>query len=121
MDYQVFLLSRIKEEYDRSGDNAAAVAAGIGKTAGIITGAALIMVAVFVGFASGSLVMFQQMGFGLAVAVLLDATLVRTLLVPSAMTLLGHWNWYLPRWLEWLPRLSIEGSAAPSPPDPDQR
>jgi len=121
MDYQVFLLSRIKEEYDRSGDNAAAVAAGIGKTAGIITGAALIMVAVFVGFASGSLVMFQQMGFGLAVAVLLDATLVRTLLVPSAMTLLGRWNWYLPRWLEWLPRLSIEGSAAPSPPDPDQR
>ncbi len=109
MDYQVFLLSRIKEDYDRSGDNRAAVGSGIGSTAGIITGAALIMVAVFTGFASGDLVMFQQMGFGLAVAVLLDATIVRTLVVPSTMSLLGRWNWYLPRWLEWLPRLSIEG------------
>ena len=115
MDYQVFLLSRIKEEYDRSGDNRAAVAAGIGRTAGIITGAALIMVAVFAGFASGKLVMFQQMGFGLGVAVLLDAFLVRTLLVPSIMSVLGRWNWYLPRWLEWLPRLSIEGTPSPLP------
>jgi len=113
MDYQVFLLSRIKEDYDRTGDNRGAVASGIGSTAGIITGAALIMVAVFAGFASGNLVMFQQMGFGLAVAVLLDATIVRTLVVPSTMSLLGHWNWYLPRWLEWLPRLSIEGAPAP--------
>jgi putative drug exporter of the RND superfamily len=116
MDYQVFLLSRIKEDYDRSGDNRSAVASGIGSTAGIITGAALIMVAVFTGFASGDLVMFQQMGFGLAVAVLLDATIVRTLIVPSAMSLLGRWNWYLPRWLEWLPRLSVEGAAAPGGP-----
>ncbi len=116
MDYQVFLLSRIKEDYDRTGDNRAAVASGIGSTAGIITGAALIMVAVFAGFASGNLVMFQQMGFGLAVAVLLDATIVRTLVVPSTMSLLGRWNWYLPRWLEWLPRLSIEGAAAPGGP-----
>ncbi|HMK93758.1 MAG TPA: MMPL family transporter, partial [Thermoleophilia bacterium] len=115
MDYQVFLLSRIKEEYDRTGDNRAAVSTGIGKTAGIITGAALIMVAVFAGFASGNLVMFQQMGFGLAVAVLLDAFLVRTLLVPSAMAILGRWNWYLPRWLSWLPRLSIEGTPTPLP------
>ena len=78
MDYQVFLLSRIKEEYDRTGDNRHAVSQGIGVTAGIITGAALIMVAVFAGFASGKLVMFEQMGFGLGVAILLDATIVRT-------------------------------------------
>ena len=110
MDYQVFLLSRIKEAWDRTGDNTLAVTEGIGATAGIITGAALIMVAVFAGFASGELVMFQQMGFGLAVAVLLDATLIRTILVPAAMKLLGRWNWYLPRWLEWLPHLSIEGA-----------
>ena len=114
MDYQVFLLSRIKEAWDRTGDNTLAVTEGIGATAGIITGAALIMVAVFAGFAAGDLVMFQQMGFGLAVAVLLDATLIRTILVPSAMKLLGRWNWYLPSWLEWLPHLSIEG--APEPP-----
>ena len=72
------------------------------------------MVAVFAGFAAGDLVMFQQMGFGLAVAVLLDATLIRTILVPAAMKLLGRWNWYLPSWLEWLPHLSIEGA----PPEP---
>jgi len=113
MDYQVFLLSRIKEAWDRTGDNTLAVTEGIGATAGIITGAALIMVAVFAGFASGQLVMFQQMGFGLAVAVFLDATLIRTILVPSAMKLLGRWNWYLPSWLEWLPHLSIEGAPAP--------
>ncbi len=112
MDYQVFLLSRIKEAWDRTGDNTAAVTEGVGATAGIITGAALIMVAVFAGFAAGDLVMFQQMGFGLAVAVLLDATLIRTVLVPAAMKLLGRWNWYLPSWLEWLPHLSIEGAPA---------
>ena len=121
MDYQVFLLSRIKEAWDRTGDNTAAVTEGVGATAGIITGAALIMVAVFAGFAAGDLVMFQQMGFGLAVAVLLDATLIRIVLVPAAMKLLGRWNWYLPSWLEWLPHLSIEGApAAPAagPPAP---
>jgi RND superfamily putative drug exporter len=110
MDYQVFLLSRIKEAWDRTNDNALAVTEGVNATAGIITGAALIMVAVFAGVAAGDLVMFQQMGFGLAVAVLLDATLIRTLLVPAAMKLLGRWNWYLPSWLEWLPHLSIEGA-----------
>ena len=115
MDYQVFLLSRIKEEWDRTGDNTYAVTSGVGSTAGIITGAALIMVAVFAGFASGDLVMFQQMGFGLAVAVLLDATLIRTLLVPAAMKLLGTWNWYLPAWLDWLPRIGMEGAPAPLP------
>ena len=110
MDYQVFLLSRIKEAWDRTHDNTLAVTEGVNATAGIITGAALIMVAVFAGFAAGDLVMFQQMGFGLAVAVLLDATLIRTIMVPAAMKLLGRWNWYLPSWLEWLPHLSIEGS-----------
>ncbi len=122
MDYQVFLLSRIKEAWDLTGDNNYAVTTGVNATAGIITGAALIMVAVFAGFASGSLVMFQQMGFGLAVAVLLDATLIRTLLVPAAMKLLGKWNWYLPSWLEWLPHLSIEGAPAPpaAGPGPDE-
>ena len=123
MDYQVFLLSRIKEAWDRTGDNTLAVTEGIGATAGIITGAALIMVAVFAGFAAGDLVMFQQMGFGLAVAVLLDATLIRTILVPSAMKLLGRWNWYLPSWLEWLPHLSIEGAPqiGPAPAGGDPR
>ncbi len=110
MDYQVFLLSRIKEAWDRTHDNTLAVTEGVNATAGIITGAALIMVAVFAGFAAGDLVMFQQMGFGLAIAVLLDATLIRTIMVPAAMKLLGRWNWYLPSWLEWLPHLSIEGA-----------
>ena len=114
MDYQVFLLSRIRERYDRSNDTKEAVAGGIGSTAGIITGAALIMVAVFGGFASGSLSAFQQIGFGLAVAVLIDATLIRIVLVPSAMALLGHRNWYLPRWLAWLPKFGVEGAAQPA-------
>ena len=108
MDYQVFLLSRIRERHDRGGDTREAVAWGLSTTAGIITGAALIMVVVFAGLASGELVMFQQIGFGLAVAIALDATLVRTVVVPSTMALLGDWNWYLPRWLEWLPRVNIE-------------
>jgi RND superfamily putative drug exporter len=88
------------------------VAYGLRTTAGIITGAALIMVAVFGGFAAGRLSPLQQMGFGLAVAVFLDATIVRTILVPSAMKLLGRANWYLPRWLEWLPKLDVEGHEA---------
>lgn len=109
MDYQVFLLSRIKERFDHSGDTREAVGYGVGRTAGIITGAAAIMVCVFGGMATGELVVFQQMGFGLAVAVFIDATVVRTIIVPSAMELLGERNWYLPRWLEWLPNVSIEG------------
>jgi RND superfamily putative drug exporter len=108
MDYQVFLLSRIKERFDETGDTAAAVSFGVASTARIITGAALIIVAVFAGFARGDLVMFQQMGFGVAVALLLDATLIRSVLLPSAMRLLGRWNWYLPGWLQWLPRLTVE-------------
>jgi uncharacterized membrane protein YdfJ with MMPL/SSD domain len=115
MDYQVFLLSRIRERYDQTGDTAGAVAYGVGSTARIITGAALIIVAVFTGFARGDLVMFQQMGFGVAVALLLDATIIRSVVLPSAMKLLGRWNWYLPRWLEWLPRVNVEGPAAERP------
>jgi len=109
MDYQVFLLTRIKERFDQTGDTREAVAHGIGRTAGIITGAAAIMVCVFGGMATGELVMFQQMGFGLAVAIFLDATVVRSIIVPAGMELLGDWNWYLPRWLEWLPNISVEG------------
>jgi len=115
MDYHVFLLSRIREHYDATHDNRESVAVGLQATAKIITGAALIMVAVFAGFASGQLVMFQQMGFGLAVAVLLDATIVRSVLVPATMALLGDRNWYLPAWLRWLPDLRIEGTSAPVP------
>jgi len=112
MDYQVFLLSRIREEYDRTGDNSEAVAFGLRTTGGIITGAAIIMVAVFSGFASGRLTSLEQMGFGLAIAVLLDATIVRSIMVPSAMRLLGDRNWYLPKWLEWLPKVDVEGHAS---------
>jgi len=116
MDYHVFLLSRIKEHYDETRDNAASVAHGLRSTAGIITGAALIMVAVFAGMASGELVVFQQVGFGLAIAVILDATIIRMVLVPASMELLGDWNWYLPAWLEWLPRINIEGALPPTQP-----
>ncbi len=115
MDYQVFLLSRIRERYTNTGDNRDAVVFGITSTARIITGAALIIVAVFSGFAAGELVMFQQMGFGVAVALLIDATLVRSVLVPSAMHLLGDRNWYLPPWLERIPNVSVEGPSASEP------
>ncbi|MEX1157692.1 MAG: MMPL family transporter, partial [Thermomicrobiales bacterium] len=96
MDYHVFLLSRIRERFNKTDDNTESVAFGVRTTAGLITGAALIMASVFGGVALGDLVMFQQMGFGLAVAVILDATIVRSVLVPSAMALLGRANWYLP-------------------------
>jgi RND superfamily putative drug exporter len=112
MDYQVFLLSRIKERYDRTGSTSDAVTHGVASTARLITGAALIIVAVFLGFAMGDLVMFQQMGFGIAVALLIDATIIRSVLLPAAMQLLGEWNWYLPRWLEWLPRIQVEPAPA---------
>jgi RND superfamily putative drug exporter len=108
MDYQVFLLSRIKERYDETGSTTDAIVHGIASTARLITGAALIIVAVFTGFAMGDLVMFQQMGFGVAIALLIDATIIRSVLLPAAMRLLGKWNWYLPSWLEWLPRIQVE-------------
>ena len=108
MDYHVFMLSRIRERYDQTHDNAESVAYGLRSTSSLITGAALIMVAVFSGFASGDMVVNQQAGFGLAVAVLLDATLVRSILVPASMQLLGERNWYLPSWLNWLPDVRVE-------------
>jgi uncharacterized membrane protein YdfJ with MMPL/SSD domain len=117
MDYQVFLLSRIKERFDATGSTNDAVVHGVASTARLITGAALIIVAVFGGFAMGDLVMFQQMGFGIAIALLIDATIIRSVLLPAAMRLLGSWNWYLPRWLEWLPRIEVEAEA-PAPPLP---
>jgi uncharacterized membrane protein YdfJ with MMPL/SSD domain len=110
MDYHVFLLSRIRERFRQTGDNSDAVAHGVASTGRIITGAALIIIAVFSGFARGDLVMFQQMGFGVAVALLLDATVVRLVLVPAAMELLGERNWYLPSWLRWLPDVRVEGA-----------
>ncbi len=111
MDYHVFLLTRIRERYLATGDTLDAVTHGVGATGRIITGAALIIVVVFIGFATGDLIGFQQMGFGVGVALLLDATIIRTVLVPSSMVLLGRWNWYLPSWLEWLPELHVEGGA----------
>src|SRR3954454_4443589 len=113
MDYQVFLMSRIKERYDQSGSTHDAVVGGVASTARIITGAALIIVVVFAGFAAGKLVMFQQMGFGIAVALLLDATVIRSVALPSTLALLDRRSWYLPRWLEWLPHVEVERTAAP--------
>jgi putative drug exporter of the RND superfamily len=110
MDYHVFLLSRIRERYLRTGDNAESVAHAVGSTARMITGAALIIIAVFGGFAVGDLVMFQQMGFGVAVSLLIDATIIRSVILPASMKLLGDWNWYLPKRLEWLPDFHVEGA-----------
>ena len=116
MDYHVFLLSRIRERYDQTGDNSEAVAYGLKSTAGLITGAALIMVAVFSGFASGETISNQQVGFGLAVAVFLDATIVRSVLVPASMRLLGSANWYFPSFLRWIPDVRVEPlELAPEP------
>ncbi|MFP5218669.1 MAG: MMPL family transporter, partial [Actinomycetes bacterium] len=117
MDYHVFLLSRIREHHLRTGDTHEAVAHGISSTARLITGAAMIIVVVFAGFALGDLVGFQQMGFGVAVALFIDATLVRSVVVPASMALLGRWNWYLPRWLQWLPELQVEAHRVITLPD----
>jgi RND superfamily putative drug exporter len=117
MDYQVFLLSRIHERWSATGDTTGAIVHGVASTARLITGAAAIIIVVFTGFASGQLVAFQEMGFGIAVALALDATLVRLLLIPAAMRLLGEHNWYLPRWLTWLPNVQVEG-ARPVPLQP---
>ena len=113
MDYQVFLLSRIRERYTQTGDTDDAISFGIGSTARLITGAALIIIAVFWGFAMGDTIAFQQMGFGIAVALLIDATIVRAVLVPATMKLLGEHNWYLPAWLGWLPDVHVEGAERP--------
>jgi uncharacterized membrane protein YdfJ with MMPL/SSD domain len=109
MDYHVFILSRVKELHDAGVPTEEAIRLAITRTAATVTSAAIIMVAVFGLFATLSLIMMQQMGFGLAVAVLIDATVVRAVLLPATMKLLGERNWYLPRWLEWLPSLAPEG------------
>jgi RND superfamily putative drug exporter len=118
MDYHVFILSRVKELVDRGVPTDQAVERGIRRTASTVTSAALVMVAVFAIFASLRTLDIKQMGVGLAVAVLLDATLIRGVLLPAAMKLLGDWNWYLPRWLEWLPRLSVEPELDEPAPTP---
>jgi RND superfamily putative drug exporter len=105
MDYHVFILSRIRETHDRGASMDDAVAHGIKSTAGVVTSAALVMVCVFAVFATLSIPFFKQFGVGLAAAILVDATIVRGVLLPATMKLLGEWNWYLPRWLQWLPRL----------------
>ena len=115
MDYQVFLLSRIRESWDATHDSDEAVVFGVQSTAGIITGAALIMVAVFVGLGSGQLVVLQELGVGLAVAVLLDAFVVRVIVAPATIALIGPRYWWMPAWLEWLPRVTIEGPARSRP------
>jgi RND superfamily putative drug exporter len=108
MDYHMFLLTRIRERWSHTGDTREAVEWGVATTSRLITGAALIIVAVFTGFARGDLVMLQQMGFGIAVALFIDATIIRGVLLPATMVLLGDRNWYLPRWLRWLPRVELE-------------
>ena len=112
MDYHVFIISRVREAYDRGMSTEDAVAHGIKTTAGTITSAALVMVGVFSIFATLPLLDMKEMGIGLATAVLIDATLVRGVLLPASMKLLGDWNWYLPNWLRWLPK--IEHQPLPS-------
>ena len=116
MDYHVFILSRIREAFDRGSSTEEAVERGIITTAGVVTSAALVMVGVFAVFALMPILDMKEMGIGLAVAVLIDATIVRAVLLPATMKLLGDWNWYLPSWLEWLPRLEGEGEPAPEAP-----
>jgi uncharacterized membrane protein YdfJ with MMPL/SSD domain len=112
MDYHVFILSRIREAVQRGASTEQAVAHGIKSTAGVVTSAAIVMVAVFAVFVALSMLMFKQFGVGLAVAILLDATIVRGVLLPASMKLLGDWNWYVPSWLQWLPRLGPSDSEA---------
>ena len=112
MDYHVFIISRIRETYDGGATTDEAIAHGIKSTAGVVTSAAIVMVSVFAIFGTLSMLFFKQFGVGLATAVFLDATIVRGVLLPATMKLLGDWNWYLPRWLEWLPRVEPEESPA---------
>jgi uncharacterized membrane protein YdfJ with MMPL/SSD domain len=118
MDYHVFILSRVRELYDRGMSTDQAIQQGISTTAGTVTSAAVVMVGVFVCFITLSFLDFKEMGFGLAVAVLIDATIIRGVLLPASMKLLGDWNWYLPHWLQWLPRVGAERDAgAPDQPE----
>jgi RND superfamily putative drug exporter len=109
MDYHVFILSRVREAFDRGLKTEEAVAHGIKTTAGVVTSAAVVMVGVFSIFATLPILDMKEMGIGLAAAVLIDATIVRAVLLPATMKLLGDWNWYLPRWLEWLPKVEAHG------------
>jgi uncharacterized membrane protein YdfJ with MMPL/SSD domain len=118
MDYHVFILSRIREAVGRGMGSDEAVAYGIRSTAGVVTSAAIVMVFVFAVFATLSMMFFKQFGVGLAVAVLLDATIVRAVLLPASMKLLGDWNWYLPSWLEWLPHLDASDAEVPRETEP---
>ena len=115
MDYHVFILSRVREYYDRGLSTEDAVARGIKSTAAVVTSAAIVMVLVFGVFSLMPILDMKEMGIGLAAAILIDATIVRAVLLPATMKLLGKWNWYLPTWLEWLPRLEHDGSAKPAP------
>jgi RND superfamily putative drug exporter len=115
MDYHVFILSRVKEGHDRGLRTDDAVAHGIKATAGVVTSAAAVMIGVFSIFATLSAIDFKEVGVGLAMAVLIDATIVRAVLLPATMKLLGDWNWYLPSWLQWLPRIGTEGEIPPEP------
>ena len=115
MDYHVFILSRVREYYDRGLSTEEAVARGIKSTAAVVTSAAVVMVLVFGVFSLMPLLDMKEMGIGLAAAILIDATIVRAVLLPASMKLLGTWNWYLPRWLEWLPNLEHERSPEPAP------
>jgi RND superfamily putative drug exporter len=119
MDYHLFILTRIKEARDRGLDSRVAVARGISVTSGTITSAASIMVVVFAVFVTFKFAFIQQLGLGLSVAVFIDATLIRSVLLPATMTLLGDWNWWLPRWLGWLPHVTIEGSSGAPEPEPE--
>lgn len=120
MDYEVFLISRIREEYLDSHDNAESVARGLAATAGVITAAAAIMILVFLSFVLNDQRVVKEFGLGLAVAVFVDATIVRLLLVPATMQLMGHWNWWLPAWLDrLLPRISVDGAPVPPTLQPD--
>lgn len=124
MDYHVFIISRMREAYDRGMSTDQAIAHGIKTTAGVVTSAAIVMVCVFAVFATLSMLIFKQFGVGLAAAILIDATIVRAVLLPATMKLLGDWNWYLPRWLEWLPHLdhgSDEVVRVPHAPAPTGR
>jgi uncharacterized membrane protein YdfJ with MMPL/SSD domain len=121
MDYHVFILSRVREYFDRGLDTEEAVSRGIRSTAAVVTSAAVVMVFVFGVFALMPIVDMKEMGIGLAAAILIDATIVRAVLLPATMKLLGRWNWYLPTWLEWLPRLEHERSIdAPGDATPER-
>jgi putative drug exporter of the RND superfamily len=118
MDYHVFILSRVREGYDSGMKTEDAVAHGIKVTAGVVTSAAFVMVFVFSIFGTLSILFLKEFGVGLAAAILIDATIVRAVLLPATMKLLGDWNWYLPSWLEWLPKIGYEekpGSEMPAP------